>query len=522
MRMQRWKIAAIVVAMVAGGVSSALADVGASEDPDYPGFSAVISAIYPYTTETDNQSIGWRFYVDKPIIITHVGLFDFGDNGLSCAHQMGIWGVGNTVDLLRGPIDIGPGGTPEGHYVYASVGEPLIVGPGTTLPYARLLIGVWTGSGNTERLVLFPVGAVTYDAQAAGVLRHQSYTVVQSDVFTKPWGFTEEHGHHFGVNFKYTVVGSNQPPVAYAGENVTIQSADQAVTILQGSASDADGDALQYRWLEGGTVLLNDWTAVEGGAAPLDLGALGTLPLGPHTLTLEVKDDACTSSATMLLTLLNTPPSVVVTPSLQTVEIGVDPIDITGTVADFDADALSYRWLKNGVELASGTVTPPTDGGPWEGLDLTFDASDPRFPLGTHQVTLEVTDGKGAPVTKTAEVIVADSQVPTLAPASNVSMLWPPDHTLRPVTILANAWDGSGEPVTLAATVQCNEDDGGSAPDWTAPVITGGEISLSLCAERSGKGSGRVYTIRITATDTSGNQSSAEVEVCVPHDRRKN
>ncbi len=40
-------------------------------------------------------------------------------------------------------------------------------------------------------------------------------------------------------------------------------------------------------------------------------------------------------------------------------------------------------------------------------------------------------------------------------------------------------------------------------------------------AERSGKGSGRVYTITIQATDASGNAATAQVTVAVPHDQKK-
>ena len=46
-------------------------------------------------------------------------------------------------------------------------------------------------------------------------------------------------------------------------------------------------------------------------------------------------------------------------------------------------------------------------------------------------------------------------------------------------------------------------------------------IHLRLRAERYAWGDGRVYTITITATDESGNQSSATVAIRVPHDRRK-
>jgi hypothetical protein len=42
---------------------------------------------------------------------------------------------------------------------------------------------------------------------------------------------------------------------------------------------------------------------------------------------------------------------------------------------------------------------------------------------------------------------------------------------------------------------------------------------VRLRAERSGRGTGRVYTIVITATDEAGNSSSKQVHVTVPHNR---
>ena len=48
-----------------------------------------------------------------------------------------------------------------------------------------------------------------------------------------------------------------------------------------------------------------------------------------------------------------------------------------------------------------------------------------------------------------------------------------------------------------------------------------GIIKLRLRSEREGKGDGRIYTIKITATDASGNFSEAIVKISAPHDRRK-
>ena len=65
--------------------------------------------------------------------------------------------------------------------------------------------------------------------------------------------------------------------------------------------------------------------------------------------------------------------------------------------------------------------------------------------------------------------------------------------------------------------------DGNTIPDHYVDSVDNetGLIELRLRAERVGKGDGRTYTIAITAADTSGNTSQAEVLIRVPHDKRK-
>lgn len=321
------------------------------------------------------------------------------------------------------------------------------------------------------------------------------------------------------------IAPTNSAPSAEAGANMAINSADQSLKTIQGTANDPDDDAMQYRWLEG-TVELTTWTPVVGGAAPLNLGAVPALALGDHVLTLEVSDGTATRSDTMTLTVRNTPPVGVLNPASLTVELG-SAFTIHATAADFDGDTLAFLWVKGADVLGSGTIAAPVDGSPIAVPDLVIGANDPLFGLGVHAVDLVLDDPANDPVTTAATVTVEDSTVPTLAPVSSESILWPPNHELRPITITANASDNGGG-VTLTASVASNEPqedggDGSTDEDWTTPVIDNqaGTISVRLRAERSGSGSGRVYTITITATDQSGNASVATVEVGVPHDRRK-
>ena len=76
------------------------------------------------------------------------------------------------------------------------------------------------------------------------------------------------------------------------------------------------------------------------------------------------------------------------------------------------------------------------------------------------------------------------------------------------------------EPFCQIISVASNEPvkglgDSDTAPDW---VITG-DLTVKLRAERSGKGSGRIYTITVECADSSGNSSADTAKVTVPHDK---
>jgi hypothetical protein len=103
------------------------------------------------------------------------------------------------------------------------------------------------------------------------------------------------------------------------------------------------------------------------------------------------------------------------------------------------------------------------------------------------------------------------------------SLLWPPNHKMRPVKVRFTKSKNCNEPLSCKITsVTSNEPenglgDGDTAPDW---VITG-DLTVNLRAERSGTGTGRVYTITLTCTDTLGTSSTGAVDVTVPHDKGK-
>lgn len=321
----------------------------------------------------------------------------------------------------------------------------------------------------------------------------------------------------------FVLVEENHPPVANAGENISINTEDLSTTIIQGTGIDQDGDdTLQYRWKEGETILL-DWSLVgENGECPLEL-ITTSIGIGTHTLTLEITDNIDTASDDMILTIENSAPHAGPTGG-GVYEINSDVI-LGGFVSDYDGDFLSYLWKDGENELFSGIIQAIPGGDP---VQLPNDIIS-NLTLGVHIIALFVDDGINNPVSSEITVEVVDTGPPTLAPVSNKTILWPPNHQMEDITIEANAWDNSGIMPTLTASVYSNEPeeglgDGDMTPDWTEPVIDqeNGIISLQLRAERSGSGDGRIYTISITAEDQSGNTSTVNIEIIVPHDKKKN
>jgi hypothetical protein len=313
---------------------------------------------------------------------------------------------------------------------------------------------------------------------------------------------------------------SNTPPTANAGANRDITSDQVASTVINGTATDSDSDALSCRWLEGENLLLAADIGVSG-VCDLPIATLN-LAEGAHTLTLEISDGLAMATDDMTLTIANSAPNAAAGGG-GVYEIGI-PVVLSGEASDHDGDLLNYQWTENTSVFCSGTVYAIAGGTPVAIPDCVV----ADLPMGEHELRLTVTDNINQPVSSPVAVDVVDTMAPTIEPVASQYMLWPPNHAMVDVVIYANAWDNSGLPATLSAAVHSNEPESGTgtgdlAPDFAIVSIdqATGTISLQLRRERSGSGNGRIYTVVITASDDSGNQSSTQVAISVPHDKRK-
>lgn len=102
--------------------------------------------------------------------------------------------------------------------------------------------------------------------------------------------------------------------------------------------------------------------------------------------------------------------------------------------------------------------------------------------------------------------------------AADPAVLWPPNHAMIPVAV-SPVTSGGSDPVSCNLTsVTSNEPPGSNAVAAGDAVLTG-NLTLNLRAERSGSGTGRVYTITVRCTDVLANSATKTATVVVPHDQ---
>ena len=144
------------------------------------------------------------------------------------------------------------------------------------------------------------------------------------------------------------------------------------------------------------------------------------------------------------------------------------------------------------------------------------------FPLGNTVVHCSAS-GPGGISMGSFTISVVDTTPPLiLRIEASKSELWPPNHSMIPITFQVVATDrASTNLVSHIEAITSNQPengtgDGDTSPDWK---ITG-PLSAELRAERSGNVD-RIYTIHIVTVDESGNRTTGTVLVKVTQGRRR-
>jgi hypothetical protein len=138
------------------------------------------------------------------------------------------------------------------------------------------------------------------------------------------------------------------------------------------------------------------------------------------------------------------------------------------------------------------------------------------YPVGSTTNNCSASDSSNNTAHASFVVTVRDTASPQLALTPSPAVLWPPNHKLVPIA-LGQATDACDPNPAIVCDVTSNEPPDSTGDGTTASDIVWDQGQLYLRAERKGNGSGRVYTITCTSTDSSGNQTTQTATVRVPH-----
>jgi hypothetical protein len=337
----------------------------------------------------------------------------------------------------------------------------------------------WTGGSATgpTPMALFPPGNTTV-------------TLTVSD------------GEYNSTDTVNIIVQDTTLPIVDAGSDVTVEQESHEGTevVLNGTATNTVSTRFNFTWSEDGMVLKEESNVT-------DTTLTYTFNLGVHMVMLNATDDAGnTGTATVAVTVVDTiPPEVDAGPDVtveQESHAGTE-VTLSSNVTDICSTEFNYTWSEDGVVL--GTEQ-----------DLTY-----TFNLGTHVVMLNATDMGGNTGTDTAVVTAVDTTPPEISVTVTPNFLWPPNHKYADIEVTVTASDNvDPSPTVTFVSITSNEPENGKGDGNTSnDIMKTGDFAFKLRAERSGTGSGRVYTITYKATDASGNFAMGSVTIEVPHNK---
>lgn len=297
-------------------------------------------------------------------------------------------------------------------------------------------------------------------------------------------------GHQVSCTTTFTVTDVT-PPTVQCPENNTASADEQGVAVVPD--------------------LLSGLVASDNCTAALALGkeqspvAGTTLGLGTHAITVTVADAAgnrATCSGTFTVVDVTSP--VVETPAEVTCRTGTD---CQAVVPD-----LSLR------TRATDNCTPVN-----ELVFIQEPAAGTLVDRGSHPIRVTVTDLAGNATTRIVMLHAVDQTPPEIVSlVATPAQIAPANRKMVSVSVSATATDNCDpSPVTRIVSVASNEPttsaNDNTGPDW---VITG-DLTLQVRAEVASDTEARIYTIRVSSTDASGNVDYSNVQVKVPTKGRK-
>ncbi len=191
-------------------------------------------------------------------------------------------------------------------------------------------------------------------------------------------------------------------------------------------------------------------------------------------------------------------------------------VECTGNngIAKADPVLAAFFAGASASDVCDATVTPVDDA--------------PAFiPIGVNPITFSATDDSGNTGSCSANIEVVDTMPPTISVSVSPTTVFPaPNHKMFEVAAVVQYEDSCDpNPTVVLTSITSNEPDNGRGDGDTANDIQGADLgtadfSFLLRSERSGRGTGRIYTVTYTVTDGSGNSASASATVTIPKSAR--
>ena len=364
------------------------------------------------------------------------------------------------------------------------------------------------------------------------------------------YGYPTNSRDYRYIAFRAGTVGegvTNRPPAANAGPDRTVT--EGSVVTLMGLGTDLDGDAVSFSWQQTGgpaVSLADAHSATTAFTAPVS-SANNTL-----TFQLTANDGKLGSAPSDIrITVTKRPP--ITDPTTQAPWLAArttwedrlelpTPVVVGGpeqgdttppvTTATLDGTLGSNGWYKAGepvrltltaTDAASGVAS--TSYAVNGGAKQTY-GGPVIFTDGIYTVTYGSVDRAGNVETPKSLSFKVDQTAPKFTACGlSPAQLWPPNHKMVDVTASITVADsGSGPAGFVLKSVGSSEADNGLGDGDTANDIQGFEVGKpdtqgQLRAERSGLGSGRVYTLTYQALDAAGNVQTCSATATVPHDQ---
>ena len=310
----------------------------------------------------------------------------------------------------------------------------------------------------------------------------------------------------------------NSPPVADAGSDQT--ALEGQTVMLNGTATDADGDSLTYLWSHNSSLAIQ----LANSTSPSTTFTAPAVDADTEiTFTLTVDDGIGISSDQVTITIDHNDLPTVKAGADQTVQEG-QTVMLNGTAADNDGDQLTYRWshdstlpivFANDASLSTTFAAPAVDAD----TEITFTLTvDDGIGISSDQVTITI-DHNDLPTVKAgADQTVQEGQTVMLngtatdADGDSLTYLWSHNsifghpvgqfNALPVTTFTVPAVDADTE-ITFTLTV----DDGiGISSDQVTITIDHNDLPTVKAGADQTVQEGQTVMLNGTAADNDGDQ----------------